>query len=285
MFTLNCGGKLLVLESPVVMAILNATPDSFYKGDLTLGLDGMLNRAAEMLDEGATILDVGGQSTRPGSERLDADTEKKRVIPWIAALRAAFPAVFISCDTYHAEVARAAVEAGASVINDISGGEMDKDMIRAVGELRVPFICTHMQGTPGDMQRAPKYDDVVTSVYDFFTRKMQEASAAGIHDIILDPGFGFGKTVEHNLHLLHELPLFATLGKPVLAGLSRKKTIQRLLDTDAAGALNGTTVMHTLALNNGTSILRVPDVKEAVECIRLVQAYKKIALEERSFLT
>ena len=278
MFTLNCGGKLLVLESPVVMGILNATPDSFYTGDISLGTDGMLRRAAEMLQQGATILDVGGQSTRPGSERLDERSEKERVLPWITALRSSFPDAIISCDTYHADVARAAVEAGASVINDISGGEMDKDMIPAVASLHVPFICTHMQGTPGDMQRSPHYDDVVTSVYDFFAAKIKEAASAGIHDIILDPGFGFGKTVDHNLQLLHELAYFTTLGKPVLAGLSRKKTIQRLLDTDAAGALNGTTVMHTLALLNGASMLRVHDVKEAAECIRLVQAYKKIAL-------
>lgn len=271
MFTLNCKGKLLAIGSPLVMGIINATPDSFYKGNMN---DDMLLLAESMIAEGAAILDIGGQSTRPGSERIPASTEIERTIPVIKKIHEHFPATIISIDTYQSQVAEAAVDAGASIVNDISAGNMDSNMIAAVAKLRVPYICMHMKGTPEHMQQNISYDNVVKEVLDFFIEKIAECSAAGIVDIIVDPGFGFGKTTGHNFELLKDLDLFSILGKPVLAGLSRKGSIYRTLGVTAAEALNGTTVLNTIALQNGASILRVHDVKEAKEAITLVEAYK-----------
>ncbi len=277
MNTLNCRGNLLNLNSPVVMGIINATPDSFYEGHLPLSQDSILEMAASMLAAGAQILDIGGQSSRPGSERISSSEEKSRVLPLIHVIHSHFPDAIISVDTYYAEVAAAAVEAGAGIVNDISAGNMDPRMLATVAGLRVPYICMHMKGTPETMQQHAEYEDVAKEVLDFFISKLNECHKAGINDVILDPGFGFGKTAAHNFSLLQQLNIFSMLGCPVLAGLSRKSTIYKTLGTTAAGALNGTTVLNTIALLHGASLLRVHDVKEAMEAVTLVEAYKKAA--------
>jgi dihydropteroate synthase len=275
MFTLNCRGKIVVLEKPLVMGILNATPDSFYEGHLYKQETELYTLIKKMVDDGADIIDVGGQSTRPGSERISSGEEIKRVMPVIQLIQEYFPSILISIDTYSSLVAKEAAAAGASIVNDISAGEMDAQMIPTVADLKVPYICMHMQGTPETMQQQPHYDDVVKEVLDYFIAKTDQCKKAGITDLIIDPGFGFGKTIEHNFSLLKNLSAFNLLGIPVLAGLSRKSTIYKTLHTTAAEALNGTTVLNTLALQNGASILRVHDVKEAKEAVILFEAYKK----------
>ncbi len=274
MFTINCKGKILSLDHPLLMGIINATPDSFYHGHLEGGIDTMITVAEKMITDGADILDIGGQSTRPGSQRISANEELQRVLPVVEAIHLKFPETIISIDTYYPAVAIAAVDAGASLINDISSGNMDDNMIATVADLRVPYICMHMQGTPADMQREPKYTNVVSEILDFFIRKTEQCKNAGITDIIIDPGFGFGKTIEHNFQLLKNLSVFAITGKPVLAGLSRKSTIYKTLGITADEALNGTTVLNTIALMNGASILRVHDVQAAKEAVLLFNAYK-----------
>lgn len=275
MFTLNCKGKILNLESPAVMGIINVTPDSFFEGHLLLPEAALLGLAEKMILDGADILDIGGQSTRPGSKRLTAEVELTRVIPVIKRIRAAFPNIIISADTYHSEVAVAAVSEGANMINDIGAGEMDSNMISTVARLGVPYVCMHMKGTPEHMQSHAQYDDVVKEMLDFFIAKTNECLQAGIHDVIIDPGFGFGKTIQQNFKILQQLPVFSVLEKPILVGLSRKSTIYKTLKVDPKDALNGTTVLNTLALLNGASILRVHDVKEAKEAIVLMNEYKK----------
>lgn len=272
MYTLNCKGRLLVLENPVVMGILNITPDSFYSGSRTESNDAILSKAEQMLSEGAKILDIGGQSTRPGSTRLSADEELQRVLPAIEVLKKQFPHCFLSIDTYHSKVAKEAVQAGADMVNDISSGEMDEQMIPTVAALQVPYIAMHMQGTPDTMQQNPSYENITREVLDYFIKKTEQCKAAGIADIVIDPGFGFGKTIAHNFQLLKELEVFQILKHPLLVGLSRKSTIYKTLGTTADKALNGTTVLNTIALQKGATILRVHDVKEAAEAITLVQS-------------
>jgi len=257
------------------MGILNITPDSFYAGSRLQTENEVLQEASKMLEDGATILDVGGQSTRPGSTRLPAEEEAGRVLLLIELIQKKFPEAFISVDTYHATVAKKAVEAGASIVNDISGGMMDKDMLLTVGRLHVPYICMHMQGTPETMQQNTVYENVTREVLDFFIHQTEECRLKNIHDVIIDPGFGFGKTIAHNFQLLKELSAFTMLERPIIAGLSRKATIYKTLNITAEEALNGTTVLNTIALLNGANILRVHDVKEAVETITLFEAYKK----------
>ncbi len=275
MYTLNCKQRLLVADRPLVMGIINATPDSFYTGSRHLAVDDMVRQAEKLLQEGADILDIGGQSTRPGSEAITAVEELSRVIPGIKKIVALFPESFISIDTYYAKVAQEAVAAGACIINDISAGSMDPAMIETVASLQVPYILTHMQGTPRSMQLDPRYTDVTKEVLDFFIKKIDMLHQAGVVDIIIDPGFGFGKTIAHNFELLKNLGLFTITGCPVLAGISRKGTIWKTLGITAEESLNGTTVLNTIALLNGASILRVHDVKEAMETIKLISAYKK----------
>lgn len=277
MFTLNCKGKLISLQTPLLMGIINATPDSFYEGHLHGGTEGILDIAAAMLTAGAGILDIGGQSTRPGSSRIDSEEEMQRVLPVITAIHQRFPEALISIDTYYSKVAAAAVAAGACMVNDISAGNMDEAMIPVVASLQVPYICMHMKGKPQTMQQQPHYDDVVKEVLDFFIYKIDECKRAGIKDIIIDPGFGFGKTIPHNFQLLSNLAVFKILERPILAGISRKGTIYKTLNIDVTEALNGTTVLNTLALHNGANILRVHDVKEAKEVVLLMQEYKKTA--------
>ncbi len=269
MYTLNCKGKILSIETPIVMGIINITPDSFYAGSRQQALEDIVQQAQKMLDEGAAILDIGGQSTRPGSEHVGADEEIKRVVPAIAAIVQQFPKAIISIDTYHATVAKAAVEAGAAMVNDVSGGMMDADMLATVAALKVPYVCMHMLGTPATMQHSPVYKDVTKEVLDFFIERIDACRRAGIHDVIVDPGFGFGKTIEHNFTLLKNLSVFKILGKPILLGISRKSTIYKTLSVTANEALNGTTVLNTVGLIHGASILRVHDVKEAVEAVKL----------------
>ncbi|MEO6549624.1 MAG: dihydropteroate synthase [Ferruginibacter sp.] len=275
MYTLNCGGKLLVISQPLVMGIINATPDSFYKGDLSMGLNGIISLAGDMIAEGATILDIGGQSTRPGSERIAATQEAERVVPVIEAIKARFPDCIISVDTYHSLVARKAVAAGASIVNDISSGSLDPEMIDAVASLKAPYICMHMKGSPEKMQQEAIYENVIREVLDYLVMKTNECKLAGIHDVIIDPGFGFAKTINHNLHLLKNLSIFKMLDKPILAGLSRKATVYKTLGLSPNDSLNGTTVLNTIALVNGASILRVHDVKAAVEAVKLFTAYEE----------
>lgn len=270
MFTLNCRGRLVTLDRPLVMGIINITPDSFYEGDLATGLDGIVAKARKMVAEGASFLDIGGQSTRPGSDRLSAEVEAERVLPVIARLKAELPQAIISIDTYHAAVAQQAVEAGASMVNDIGGGLMDEAMLPTVAALQVPYICMHMQGRPETMQQNPLYNDVVTEVLDFFIERIAACRQAGIKDVVVDPGFGFGKTQAHNFALLKNLAAFNMLQCPLLAGLSRKGMVYKTLGITPAEALNGTTALHTLALQNGAHILRVHDVKEAMEVVKLM---------------
>ena len=275
MFTINCKGKIMRLDDPLVMGIINVTPDSFYKGHLNSGIDEITALAEKMIKDGVDIIDIGGQSTRPGSSPITAAEELQRVLPVIEAIHKNDPGIIISIDTYYSAVAKAAVGAGVSMVNDISGGNIDRDMLSTVAALNIPYVCMHMKGIPGTMQQEPRYDNVVTEVLDFFISKLEQCRVAGITDIIIDPGFGFGKTIEHNFSLLKNISLFSITGKPVLAGLSRKSSIYKTLGSTAAEALNGTTVLNTMALLNGASILRVHDVKEAKEAVTLFNAYKK----------
>ncbi len=279
MFSLNCKGKLLLIEKPLVMGILNITDDSFYAGSRLNGMDAVKNKATQMFNEGADIFDIGAQSTRPGSTRISAEEELKKILPAIYMLKNLYPEILISIDTYHSKVAKEAVNAGAVIVNDISAGEMDKDMIEMVASLSVPYICMHIKGVPETMHEQTHYEDVTKEVLDFFIQKTAECKEAGIKDIIIDPGFGFGKNISQNLLLLKNLEVFKMLEKPIMAGLSRKSAIYKTLKIDAENSLNGTTVLHTLALQNGASILRVHDVKEAKEVINLFEAYSKASHE------
>lgn len=270
MFTLNCKGKLLTADKPLVMGIINATPDSFYEGSRQLSTDTILQQAEKMINEGADILDIGGQSTRPGSERLMAEQELERVIPGIIAIHANFPDTIISIDTFYAKVAKEAIAAGASIVNDISAGSIDNELEDTVAALGVPYVLMHMKGTPQDMQAAPYYEDVTKEVLDFLIQKKEQLQKKGIKDIIIDPGFGFGKTIQHNFTLLKNLSAFRMLDCPLLLGISRKSTIYKSLNIEVADALNGTTVLNTIGLMKGAGILRVHDVKEAKEAVKLV---------------
>jgi dihydropteroate synthase len=275
MFTLNCKGRLLSAVKPLVMGIINTTPDSFFEGSRQPSTTALVQKAAQMLAEGASILDIGGQSTRPGSHLLSQEEELQRVIGPIAALHRQLPEAVISVDTFYSKVAAEAVAAGASIVNDISGGEMDDGMLDTVAALNVPYICMHMRGTPQTMQEYTQYDDLVKEMIDYFIRKLDSCKKAGIHDVVIDPGFGFAKTIPQNFALLKHLSLLKILDKPLLAGLSRKGTVYKTLGTTAEQALNGTTVLNTIALQNGASILRVHDVKEAIEAVTLYCEYQK----------
>ena len=229
MFTLNCKGRLLVVDKPIVMGIINITPDSFFEGSRVGEEKEILSLAEKMLQEGATLLDIGAQSTRPQSQRISPEEELKRAIPGIRAIRNHFPEAILSIDTYYSRVALEAVQAGASMINDIGAGQLDNRMLETVARLNVPYICMHMKGTPDTMQQETQYEDVTKEVLDFFIRRVEDCRLAGISDIIIDPGFGFGKTIAHDFELLKNLAVFDLLQKPVLVGLSRKSTIYKTL--------------------------------------------------------
>jgi len=275
MFTLNCNGRLLIADKPLVMGIINTTPDSFYEGSRRETVTDILQQAESMLKEGADILDIGGQSTRPGSIPVDVEEELKRVVRGIAAVHDHFSEAIISVDTWHARVAKEAVAAGAGIVNDISAGSMDKEIFTTVATLHVPYVVMHMQGTPQTMQQSPTYANVTAEVLDFFIQKTELLKKTGIKDIIIDPGFGFGKTIAHNLELLRNLSVFKITGLPLLVGLSRKSTISKILDITTQESLNGTTVMNTIGLLNGADIIRVHDVEEAKQAVTLVDAYRQ----------
>ena len=269
--TLNCKSRLVSLGQPVVMGILNATPDSFYDGGKFSGLDGQLSQVEKMLKEGATFIDIGGMSSRPGAKTIEPEVELRRVLPIIEATIERFPETLLSIDTVHAKVAKEAVGAGACIVNDISAGKMDAEMYPTVASLNVPYVLMHMKGTPLEMQKNPTYENITLEVLDFFIAEVGKLRAHGIKDIIIDPGFGFGKTVEHNYQLLTHLHTFKMLEVPILAGLSRKSMICKVLKVNPSNALNGTTALHMIALQQGAKILRAHDVKEAVECVKLFE--------------
>ena len=271
--TLNCNGKLVSLASPVVMGILNVTPDSFFDGSRLTSIDSLLARAETMLAEGANILDIGGYSTRPGAAEVSTVEEKTRVVPAIKALRQAFPDCLISVDTFRADVAEEAINAGANIINDVSGGELDKDMFKTAGRLKVPYILMHMRGTPQTMNQLTQYEDIILELVTYFEQKIALLYTAGVTDIILDPGFGFAKTIDQNFEILRRLEDLKILGLPLLAGLSRKSMTYKTLGIPATEALAGTIALNTIALMRGASILRVHDVKETVQTIKL---FKKV---------
>jgi dihydropteroate synthase len=273
---INTGGKLLDLEIPKVMGVINVTPDSFYKGSRYNTDADILKVAVSMVEEGADIIDVGGYSSRPGAADISKDEESKRVLRAIKLISKELPDAIISADTFRAEIAREAVkDCGAHIINDISGGDADADMFATVEMLNVPYIMMHMQGNPRTMQSNPVYDDVIADILKWFGKRIFKLQQAGVKDIIIDPGIGFGKTAEHNFEILRRLGEFSVAGLPLLIGLSRKSLIWKTLQINAEEALNGTTVLNTLALENGADILRVHDVKEAVQAVNLVQLIKK----------
>ncbi len=274
-YSFRCRDRLLDLSRPVTMGILNATPDSFYAGSRVRSVDAALQQAEQMLNEGAAILDIGGASTRPGAEEVPVEEELQRVLPVVEAVRRYFPEAVISVDTWRAVVAREALEAGASMVNDVSAGRWDEALLPVVAQYRCPYILMHAQGRPQTMQVAPLYSEVVHEVLDFFIQKIEHLRTLGIYDIAIDPGFGFGKTLEHNYALLRHLTAFeAVLQLPILVGVSRKSMVCRLLGIKPEAALNGTTALHVLALLQGARILRVHDVREAIEAIRIVEAYQ-----------
>jgi dihydropteroate synthase len=265
-------GGLVTVRPPLVMGILNITPDSFHAASRQATVDAAVQTAGQMLADGAAIIDIGGASTRPGAHEVSLTEESERVIPVIAAVHERYPEAWISIDTWRASVAAEAVAAGATMVNDIGAGLLDEAMLETVATLHVPYVIMHMQGTPRTMQKEPRYTDVVAEVVHFLSARARAAHQAGIADVIVDPGFGFGKDKAHNFTLLKGLPALRNLGLPVLAGLSRKRMINEVLGTTPATALNGTTVLNTIALMAGADILRVHDVKEAVEAVKLVNA-------------
>lgn len=273
---INVNGFLLDLSSPCVMGILNVTPDSFYAGSRMQTEIDITHRIEQVVGEGAGIIDVGAYSSRPNAENVSPAEEMERLRMGLGILRKVQPDAVVSVDTFRADVARMCVEEyGVAIINDIAAGEMDGDMFRTVADLNVPYIMMHMQGTPQNMQQNPHYDNLLKEVFMYFARKVQQLRDLGVKDIILDPGFGFGKTVEHNYELLAHLEEFRIFELPLLAGVSRKSMIYRLLGTTPQEALNGTTVLDTICLLKGADILRVHDVREAVETVKIVEAMKK----------
>lgn len=271
MYTLNCRGALIVLDQPVVMGIINLTPDSFYAGSRKQQLAEVVSKAEQLIQEGAFILDIGAQSTRPAGEYLSASKEWERLAHVLPELIDRFPTTLFSIDTFHAAVAEQAAHAGVHLINDISAGCMDPNMLAVVAQAGIPFIAMHMKGTPQTMQSMATYEDLILEMTDYFMERISSCKASGIKDLILDPGFGFAKTIDQNFRLLHQLDQFKVLGNPLLVGLSRKSMITKTLGIPVDDALNGTTVLNTIALMKGAKILRVHDVKAAVEAIKLVK--------------
>lgn len=271
---LSVNGKLLDLNQPRIMGILNVTPDSFFDGGQYLSTDAVLIQVEKMLQDGAAFIDVGGYSTRPGAEVVTPEEEIKRVVPAIRRIMKAFPDALISIDTFRSEVARAAIEEGACIINDVTGGDADAQMFATAGALRVPYILMHMRGTPQTMNQLTDYEDLLKDIASYFQQKIVALQQHGVKDIILDPGIGFAKTVQQNFQLLQQLEYFRIFSQPKLIGVSRKSLIWKTLKITPEEALNGTSVLNTVALLKGASILRVHDVKEAVETIKLIQSLR-----------
>ena len=270
----NIKGKMLDLSTPKVMGILNITDDSFFDGGKYISKNKILERCDKMLTEGASIIDIGAQSSRPGSKSINSNLEKERLLIAITNVKHHFPDIIISVDTYNASIAKSCIKNGADIINDISAGEKDKEMWAVVAEFGVTYIMMHMKGKPENMQENPQYDNVTNDIMVFFEKKIKNLKTKGIEQIIIDPGFGFGKTMEHNYEILNNLERFQKFGLPLLVGVSRKSMIYNLLDTTAQKALNGTTAINMMALLNGANILRVHDVKQAIECIKIVNFAK-----------
>lgn len=273
MLTINCKGTLIDLSIPKVMGILNLTPDSFYDGGKNSDEKIVLKQVEKMLSEGAAFIDLGGYSSRPGAEHITENEEENRVLPALEAILKHFPETLISIDTFRSGLAAKAIDLGACMINDISAGNLDKNMFHTVASRQVPYVAMHMPGTPGTMLKMTHYDDLVTDLVYFFSKKISELRELHINDIIIDVGFGFGKTLEQNYTLLKKLEVFHMLGVPILTGISRKSMVYKIIGTDPEQALNGTTVANTLALLKGSNILRVHDVKEAVEAVKITRAY------------
>ncbi|WP_405296091.1 dihydropteroate synthase [Algibacter sp. Ld11] len=270
--TINCKGKLIDLSSPKVMGILNITPDSFYDGGQHKDKKSILNHTENMLCEGATFIDIGAYSSRPNADHVSEAEELKRILPIVELLTTTFPEIFISIDTFRSEVAKQAIETGAALINDISAGKLDDNMLKTVADLHVPYIMMHMRGTPQTMQQQTDYKDLLKDIIVYFSERLAAAKQLGIVDIVVDPGFGFAKTLKQNFELLNKLELLHILDKPLLVGISRKSMIYKTLNNTAKDALNGTSVLNTIALQKSASILRVHDVKEAMETIKLVES-------------
>lgn len=272
--TINCKGQLIDLNEPKVMGILNITPDSFYDGGRFRNKPSILKQVDTMLDEGATFIDVGAYSSRPGADHVSEAEELARILPIVEFLIKNFPDILLSIDTFRSSIAKACIDAGACMINDISAGHRDDAMLDTIAQLNVPYVMMHMRGTPQNMQELTSYDDLVKEIIFYFSERIAKARSLGIVDLIVDPGFGFAKTLEQNYELLNKLELLHMLELPVLAGVSRKSMIYKTLDTTASQALNGTTALNAVALLKGAKILRVHDVKEATECITLLEQLK-----------
>ena len=273
--TINCKGQLIDLSLPKVMGILNITPNSFYDGGKYKDELQIVNQVEKMLNDGATFIDVGAYSSKPNAEFVSEEEEISRLIPIVELLVEKFPAILLSVDTFRSQVAKKAVENGVAVVNDISAGKLDEKMIETVAKLNVPYIMMHMKGNPQTMQSLTNYDDIVKEMIYYFSERIQLARSFGMNDIIIDPGFGFAKTLEQNYEVLQKLELFSMLDLPLLAGISRKSMIYKTLENTPEEALNGTTVLNTIALQKGAKILRVHDVKEAVECVKLFNKLNK----------
>ena len=270
--TINCNGRLIDLNEPKIMGILNTTPNSFYDGGSSQSMDLILDKVEKYLSEGADILDIGGYSTKPGAEEISEQEEIDRTAPVIEAISTKYPETIISVDTFRGNVAREAVNAGASIINDVSGWELDENMFPAIADLNVPYILMHMKGTPQTMQNEPEYNDVTLEVNEYFAKKIAQLKAAKVKDIILDPGFGFAKTLEHNYELFSKMEALGFGEFPLLVGISRKSMIYKLVDSTPQEALNGTSVLNMVALQKGAKILRVHDVKAAKETLQIYNA-------------
>ncbi len=271
--TINCRGKLVSLKNPLVMGILNITPDSFFDGGKYQHERTWLNQAEKMMNEGADIIDIGAVSTRPGSPGISVKEELKTILNTLNSIRKHFPEMILSIDTWRSDVADKAIENGVDIINDISGGTMDENMFATIARYNIPYILMHIQGTPQTMQNIPVYQNVANELILFFSQQIQKLRLLGVNDIMIDPGFGFGKTIAHNFEILNKLDLFTLFELPILVGLSRKSMIWKTLNISAADALNGTTAVNTIALMKGANILRVHDVKHAVESVKLFNQY------------
>ena len=269
--TINCKGNLIDLSQPKIMGILNLTPDSFFDGGKYRDEKVIIAQVAKMLSEGATFIDMGAYSSRPNAVKVSASEETDRIVPIVELLVREFPEILISIDTFRSEVASKCIVAGAALINDISAGKLDSSMLSTISKYQVPYIMMHMRGTPQNMQQHTNYENLMVEILHYFSERIEAARVLGIHDLIVDPGFGFAKTLKQNFELLQKLDLFQNLKLPILVGLSRKSMIYKTLENDAKHALNGTTALNMLALNNGANILRVHDVKEAMECVKLAK--------------
>ena len=276
--TINCLGDLIDLSIPKILGIVNLTPDSFYDGGSLKNEASLVTKIEKMLQDGADFIDLGGYSSRPGAKDISVDEEMDRVLPVVKLLTKEFSGIRLSIDTFRSSVAKACLDQGAALINDISAGNLDAEMLKTIAAYQVPYIMMHMKGSPQNMQSLASYKNITQEVCFYFSEKIAEARALGIHDVIVDPGFGFAKTIDHNFELLNNFEILQQLDVPVLAGISRKSMIYKTLNTTADEALNGTTALHMIVLQKGANILRVHDVKEAKECVVLFEQLKKVKM-------